>query len=97
MLLIRSVSRMIERTSPTGLIIGGAILALSIPTVRRALRSTAVSVVAGALTLSERIQNMVASGREGLEDVMIEAKMSQIAGDMEISPIEEQSADHMNM
>jgi phosphopantothenate synthetase len=77
---------MLERTSPAGLLVGGAVLALSIPPVRRALRSAAVSITAGMLTLTERVQNMMATGREELEDLVVEAKMSQITKDTDDYP-----------
>jgi hypothetical protein len=97
MLIMRSVSKMMERTSPTGLILGGAVLALSIPTVRGLLRSAAVSIVAGTLTLSKRVQNIITSGREGLEDIVLEAKLSQAGNHIDVPGIEGQTTEHTNM
>lgn len=93
MFIMRSISRVIERTSPAGLIIGGAVIALSLPPVRNLLRSAAVTAVAGALTLSERAQNIIASGREGVKDILREAEMTQIARDIDD---EKRSIGHMD-
>lgn len=90
MIMMRSLSRMM---SPVGLLIGGSLLVLSLPPVRRALRSAAVHAVAGVLILSERVQNMASSGREEIEDIVMEAKMSQFAGEIDASINEE---DHIN-
>lgn len=95
MFIMRSISRIIERTSPTGLIIGGAVLALSLPPVRNLLRSTAVTAIAGALTLSERFQDMLASGRGEMEDIVLEAKMSQLSNS-DVDNDDKYPLDHMD-
>lgn len=67
-------SRLIQRTSPVGLIAGTVALALAIPPVRRGLRSVAVLAAGGILSASDEAKKLAAQSRESLQDIMSEAK-----------------------
>lgn len=72
--VLRLGANMIERASPTGLILAGTVLALTSPPVRRGLRSVAVMTARGVLAATDTLQNTVTTLRSSLEDIVIEAK-----------------------
>lgn len=79
--VMRWGASMLQRTSPAGLILLGAGLALAMPPVRRGLRSTAVAAIRGAMTVSESIQETFSGLREGMDDIMTEARGGDGADD----------------
>ncbi|MEG6585453.1 hypothetical protein [Dendrosporobacter sp. 1207_IL3150] len=67
-------SRILTRTSPLGLIIGGAAIALAIPTVRKGLRAGAVLAVRGVLSVSEEAKRISTKSRHTMQSMMAEAQ-----------------------
>lgn len=74
--VMRWGASMIQRTSPAGLILLGAGLALTLPPVRRGLRSSAVAAIRGVMTVSESVQETLSGMREGMENIVSEARGS---------------------
>lgn len=67
--LIRVGSRLLSRTSPMLLLATGAAAALSLPPVRRRLRSAAVTATKGALVVADRVKDIRGKMREKVENV----------------------------
>lgn len=74
MYILRWGSRILERSSPAGLIVGGAALALTLPPVRRGLRATAVLATRGVLMVADKINYLGATLQETAEDLVAEAR-----------------------
>lgn len=72
--ILRWGANMIENTTPTGLIIAGAVLAVASPPVRRGLRSAAVMATRGVLMAAGTVQGAMASMRGNMREVMDEAR-----------------------
>lgn len=72
--IIRWGSRFLKHSSPTMLIATGAALALTLPPVRRGLRSALVLTTRGLLRLTDQVQYLGATMKEELEDVVAEAR-----------------------
>ncbi len=66
-MLLKWGMKALSRTSPLALIAGGVIVALSVPCVKRGLRSAAVTATASMLSISENL-------REGVGSIIAEAK-----------------------
>lgn len=70
-------SKMINRMSimsPAGMILVGGAAALAFPAVRHGLRSAAVIATRGVLAAAGTVQSTAASVREGMEDIIAEAR-----------------------
>ncbi|MBP2662086.1 MAG: hypothetical protein H6Q71_34 [Firmicutes bacterium] len=74
--VLRWGTKIIENASPAGLILAGTALALTTPPFRRKLRGVAVMATRGVLVATETVQNTALTLREGLEDIVAEAKAS---------------------
>lgn len=74
MSILRWGSRMLERSSPAALLIGGAALALTVPTVRRGLRATAVLATRGVLTVADRVRDLGTTVQDTAESLVAEAR-----------------------
>jgi hypothetical protein len=72
--VLRWGANMLENTTPVGLILAGAVLAMASPPVRRGVRSAAVMATRGVLMAAGAVQTTVAAVREDLEDVVAEAQ-----------------------
>jgi hypothetical protein len=67
-------SRFIHRMSPVGLVAGTVALALVVPPVRRGLRSIAVTAAGGVLSVTDEAKKLIGQSREGVQDIVSEAK-----------------------
>lgn len=74
MYILRWGSHILERSTPAGLIVGGAALALTLPPVRRGLRATAVLATRGVLMIADKVNYLGASLQETAEDLIAEAR-----------------------
>lgn len=72
--VLRWGANMIEGTTPAGLIVAGAVLAMASPPVRRGLRSAAVVATRGLLMAAGTLQGAMASMRGNMEEIAVEAK-----------------------
>lgn len=72
--VLRMGSRMINGTSPVLLAATGAMLALTLPPVRRTIRSAAVLATKGVLIASDEIKEMTGRLRENAESIVQEAR-----------------------
>ncbi|SMC99712.1 hypothetical protein [Sporomusa malonica] len=75
--VLRWGSQMLARTTPTGLILTGATLAIALPIVRRGLRSTALLATKGVLAITDQTKGVIARFKEDAEDFMAEARTTQ--------------------
>lgn len=66
--IFRVGSRIISHTSPAAFVATGAALALSIPLVRRGLRSVAVLAVAGVLGITDSLRNPAPAVKSDIKD-----------------------------
>lgn len=64
----------LEKTTPAGLIIAGTALVLACPPIRRRLRLAAVAAARGTLTVTAALHAGMMNLREGMEDLVAEAK-----------------------
>lgn len=67
-------SRLLQRMSPVGLLFAGTALALSLPPVRRGIRSAAVMTTRGILMAASAVQHTGSAIREEIKDIMAEAR-----------------------
>lgn len=67
--ILRWGSGLLERTTPAGLMIAGATLALTLPSVRRGLRSAAVLAARGVLSITDEAMSMKDRMAEDTEDL----------------------------
>lgn len=72
--ILRYGARLIERTTPAGIIFTGAALALAFPPVRRSLRTVAVTAVGGVLTIADEAKNIVMQPQKTAKDIISEAQ-----------------------
>jgi methyl-accepting chemotaxis protein len=77
MQVLRIGSRLLERTSPLGLLAAGAVLAVSLPPVRKGLRCAAVVTTRGVLGALDYAQELAANVREQAEDLVAEARSGE--------------------
>ncbi len=70
-------ARMAGRMSPAGLFLMGGAAALAFPSVRHGLRSVAVVTTRGVLTVTDAVHGSVAAVREGMEDIVAEARAAK--------------------
>ncbi len=69
----RMVGRM-SRMSPAGMLLVGGAAIFAFPAVRHGLRSAAVMTTRGVLAVADTLQGTAASMREGVEDIVAEAR-----------------------
>lgn len=69
----RMAGRM-SRISPAGMLLAGGAAVLAFPAVRHGLRSAAVMTTRGVLAVTDTLQSTAASVREGMEDIVAEAR-----------------------
>jgi hypothetical protein len=69
----RMVGRM-SRMSPAGILFVGGAAVLAFPAVRHGLRSAAVVTTRGVLAVTDTLQSTAAMMREGMEDIVAEAR-----------------------
>jgi len=74
--ILRFGSHLLSRTSPVGIILGGTALALTVPPLRRGLRTVAVLATRGVLSISDEAKRVTKISRENMEDMINEAKDS---------------------
>jgi hypothetical protein len=74
--ILRFGSELAKRSSPAGIILGGAALVLAVPPVRQGLRAVTVAVVRGILSISAEAKKVTTASRESLEGIISEAKNS---------------------
>lgn len=77
--VLRWGSHMLARTTPTGLILTGAAIALTMPIVRRGLRATALLATKGVLTITDQAKGAIAKIKENAEDFVAEARTEENA------------------
>lgn len=70
-------SRVLTRTSPLGLAVGGAAIALSIPAVRKGLRRTTVIALSGIITATDEAKRLSIQSRQKLHALVDEAKNAE--------------------
>lgn len=70
-------SRILTRTSPLGLAVGGAVIALSIPAVRKGLRRTSVIALSGIITATDEAKRLSIQSRQKLHALVAEAKNAE--------------------
>lgn len=63
-----------SRMSPAGMLLVGGAAVLAFPAVRYGLRSAAVMTTRGMLAITDSLQSATASMREGMEDIVAEAR-----------------------
>lgn len=73
--VLRWGANMIENASPAGLILAGTAVALTSPPIRKQLRSVAVMATRGVLMAADTLQSTAATLREGVEDIVAEARV----------------------
>jgi hypothetical protein len=69
----RMAGRM-SRMSPAGMLLVGGAAVLAFPAVRHGLRSAAVMTTRSVLAVADTLQSTAASIREGMEDIVAEAR-----------------------
>lgn len=69
-----NILRMFTRTSPTGLILGGAALALTISPVRQGLRAASVLAIRGVLSISDEAKRFTNASRQSMQDIIEEVQ-----------------------
>jgi hypothetical protein len=74
----RMAGRM-SQMSPAGLFIAGGAAALAFPSVRHGLRGAAVLATRGVLAVADTARGTAAAMREGMEDLVAEARAAQAA------------------
>jgi hypothetical protein len=72
--VFRMGSRMLQRTSPWGLIAAGVALAVTLPPVRKGLRCAAIVTTRGILTVADQAREFAANLQEQAEDIVAEAR-----------------------
>jgi hypothetical protein len=72
--ILRFGSNLLRRSSPLGIILGGAALALAIPPVRQGFRTVAVAATRGILSITDEAKRITLTSRENMKDIMSEAK-----------------------
>ncbi|TWH49228.1 hypothetical protein [Sporomusa sp. KB1] len=92
--VLRWGSRMLSRTTPAGLILTGAAIALATPVVRRGLRSTALLATKGVLAITDQTKGVIARFKEDAEDFMAEARTTEQTTTREISNKWDEVKDH---
>lgn len=70
-------SRVLTRTSPLGLAVGGAAIALSIPAIRKGLRRTTVIALGGIITATDEAKRLSIQSRQKLHALIDEAKNTE--------------------
>jgi hypothetical protein len=75
--ILRYGTHIIEQTTPAGIIITGAAVALAVPRVRHSFRSAAVLVAGGILQATDRIKSTLAHTKEEMNDFVAEAQDKQ--------------------
>jgi hypothetical protein len=84
--MLRTISRTIEKTSPLGLFVAGAAVAMAVPSLKQTVRSAAVSTTRGVLQMSAAGAAVGQEMRESWEDIVAEAKSRKST--MELEPAE---------
>lgn len=72
--ILRFGSHLLSRASPVGIILGGTALALTVPPLRRGLRTVAVVATRGVLSIADEAKRVTAVSRENMESIINEAK-----------------------
>jgi len=72
--ILRFGSHMLRRSSPFGIILGGAVLALAIPPVRQGFRTVAVAATRGILSITDEAKRITSTSRENMKDIISEAQ-----------------------
>lgn len=72
--ILRWGANVVEVSSPAGLIVAGAMLAVAFPPVRKTLRGAAVMATRGVLKAADAVKDSTAMIREGLKDMVAEAR-----------------------
>jgi hypothetical protein len=75
--ILRFGSHLLRRSSPFGIILGGAVLALAIPPVRQGFRTVAVAATRGILSITDEAKKITSTSRENMRDIISEAKDSE--------------------
>lgn len=75
--ILRYGTHIIEQTTPAGIIITGAAVALAVPRVRHSFRSAAVLVAGGILQATDQVKSTLAHTKEKMNDFMAEAQDKQ--------------------
>jgi len=70
-------SHILARTTPAGLILTGAAVALASPMVRRGLRSTVLLATKGVLAITDQTKGVIARVKEDAEDFVAEARATE--------------------
>lgn len=76
-MLMQIGSRFLQRMSPVGLLLAGTVLALSIPPVRKGIRSAAVMTTRSILMAAGAVQHTGSAIREEVMDIVAEAKETE--------------------
>jgi hypothetical protein len=71
---LRYGTRMLQGASPAGLLVGGTVMFLGFPVLRKGLRTLAVVVTRGVLSITDKAKEITAVSRESMEDIVREAK-----------------------
>ncbi len=74
MRFFRSIAKTIEKTSPLGLLLAGSAIVMTAPTLKQAVRGTAVAVTRGAMQMSAAGVAIGHEMRENWEDIVAEAR-----------------------
>jgi hypothetical protein len=72
--ILRFGSNLLRRSSPFGIILGGAALVLAIPPVRQGFRTVAVAATRGILSITDEAKRITSTSRENMKDIISEAK-----------------------
>jgi hypothetical protein len=72
--ILRFGTQLLRRSSPFGIILGGAVLALAIPPVRKGFRTVAVAATRGILSITDEAKKITSTSHENMRDIISEAK-----------------------
>jgi|GEM_PF-2273310 len=67
-------AQLLKRTSPVGIILGGAALAMTVPPIRQGLRTVAVAAVRGIVSITDEAKRVTSDSSEDMDDIIKEAK-----------------------
>lgn len=71
---LRYSTRMLQNTSPAGLLVGGTVLFLGLPLLRKGLRCAAVLTARAIYSVTDEAKRITSVSRESMEDIMSEAQ-----------------------
>lgn len=74
MSFLRYSTRMLQGASPVGVLVGGTVLFLGLPLLRKGLRCAAVLTARAIYSVTDEAKKVTSASRESMEDIISEAK-----------------------